>query len=477
MAGSQGRPSRGRGRSKSQDGNGADGRDGAPPISQGTAGTTGRYLVLLREGELRSGVEVLGSSVGLQVASASDFDESAVPSEALAESEAIVFDKLGVAVVNTPPDQFERLSAAAAEESPILAIEEERIVYALVDDVLDIPAVALPPAQPLEGQPAASLGPYLRGYQDAVNHLIEKLLGESGAEAIGMPGGGAPLVDGDLTWGLQATNVGASQYTGAGVRVAVLDTGFDLGHPDFMGRRVVSQSFIRGEAVQDGHGHGTHCIGTACGPRRPGQLPRYGVAGGADIYVGKVLSNQGSGSDGGILAGIEWAITNGCAIISMSLGAPTVVGQTFSRIFETAARRALAAGTLIIAAAGNESRRPGQISPVGHPANCPSIMAVAAVDAQLGIAYFSSGGLSLQGGQVDIAGPGVGVRSSWPRPMLYRSISGTSMATPHVAGIAALFAEANPDIRGGALGWLLLQSARRLILPTRDVGAGLVQAP
>ena len=126
---------------------------------------------------------------------------------------------------------------------------------------------------------------------------------------------------------------------------------------------------------------------------------------------------------------------------------------------------------------GNESNRPGVINPVGHPANCPSIMAVGALDQQLRIAFFSNGGLNPQGGQVDIAGPGVAVISSFPRPTLRRTLSGTSMATPHVAGIAALLAEANPGARGRALASLLLQNARRLQLPARDVGSGLVQAP
>ena len=161
----------------------------------------------------------------------------------------------------------------------------------------------------------------------------------------------------------------------------------------------------------------------------------------------------------------------------MSLGAPVAPGQTFSRVFETAAKRALRAGTVIIAAAGNESDRPGSIAPVGHPANCPSIMAVGAIDSAFEVASFSCGGLNPQGGQVDIAGPGVAVRSSWPRPRLYRTINGTSMATPHVAGVAALFAEADPEARGRALMSILVQSARRLELPGRDVGAGLVQAP
>ena len=162
----------------------------------------------------------------------------------------------------------------------------------------------------------------------------------------------------------------------------------------------------------------------------------------------------------------------------MSLGAATRPGQSFSFIFEIVARRVTRAGTLIVAAAGNESRREsGIVSPVGHPANCPSIMAVGALDSQLRVAPFSNGGINPQGGQVDIAAPGVDVRSSWRMPTGYRTISGTSMATPHVAGLAALHAQANPDSTPREVWSLLTQTARRLPLPSLDVGAGLVQAP
>jgi subtilisin len=288
----------------------------------------------------------------------------------------------------------------------------------------------------------------------------------------------AALDESQLTWGLQVTNVAVSPFSGRDVRVAILDTGLDLGHPDFTGRQITAQSFIQGESAQDGHGHGTHVAGTACGSKQPGQLPRYGIAYEAEIFIGKVLSNQGSGTDGGILAGINWAIANQCAVINMSLGAATVPGQSFSRVFETVAQRALARGALIIAAAGNESARPGRVAPVGHPANCPSIIAVGAVDSDLRTAFFSCCGINPQGGQVDIAAPGVDIRSSWPRQALYRTIKGTSMATPHVTGIAALHIQAHKGTMvGGSLGWLLMQSSRRLDLPALDVGVGLVQAP
>jgi subtilisin family serine protease len=142
-----------------------------------------------------------------------------------------------------------------------------------------------------------------------------------------------------------------------------------------------------------------------------------------------------------------------------------------------AGRRALRGGTLIVAAAGNNARRSmGNNGFVGIPANSPSIMAVAAVDANLRIAEFSARSNPVRGGKVDIAGPGVAVYSSWPMPTRYKSISGTSMATPHVAGLAALWNQAS-GATGSALWSTVVQAARGLRIPSVDVGAGLAQAP
>lgn len=209
----------------------------------------------------------------------------------------------------------------------------------------------------------------------------------------------------------------------------------------------------------------------------PGSLPRYGIAYEAEIFAGKVLSNAGSGADRGILAGINWAIAQKCVVISMSLGAPTQPGKAFSPVYEAVARRALRRGSLIVAAAGNESHRPFLTSPVGRPANSPSIVAVAAIDPNLTVATFSCGQINGIGGEVNIAAPGVAVRSSWPQPVRYNTISGTSMATPHVAGIAALHAQANPNARGQALWNLVTANVSALSLPASDVGTGLALAP
>ncbi|NCJ05310.1 S8 family serine peptidase [Synechococcales cyanobacterium C] len=428
--------------------------------------TTGRYLVLLSDNTAES-ENTLSDVTGIQhIAHAADFANHAFSADQLDQGNAAIFDRLGVAVVSLDPDQLQSLRVATATRRSLLNVYPERIVRAI-----DQPAtVGLP-------------GDYLKGYRDAVSHLYEQTVPQELVATLARQHQPVNFTDNGSTWGLQATSVIHSPYSGLGIRVAVLDTGMDLTHPDFAGRTLHSESFIPGETAQDKNGHGTHCIGTSCGPKDPEDLPRYGIAYNAEIFAGKVLSDEGSGSDGGILAGIEWAITHGCAVISMSLGAPTRPGDTYSPIYEQVGQRALQNGALIIAAAGNESQqdpwtplRKIPPSPVAYPANAPSLMAVAAIDHQFRIATFSNGSINPQGGQVDIAGPGVEVYSAWPMPSRYRTISGTSMATPHVAGIAALYAEAT-EARGMVLWGLLMREAQRLALSTTDVGIGLVGAP
>ena len=263
------------------------------------------------------------------------------------------------------------------------------------------------------------------------------------------------------TWGLIACKVPPSSRSGAGIKVAVLDTGMDLAHPDFAGRPITSRTFV-GQPVQDLHSHGTHCIGTACGPMSPaGNTPRYGIGYQSSIFVGKVLSNSGSSVSGSVLAGMNWAIANRCEIISMSLGSPSGI----SAYYTAAGQAALNNGLLIIAAAGNAA------SPTGSPANSPTIMSVASLDQNLRPSSFSNFG------KIEIAAPGRDVFSSVPRPTRYGVMSGTSMATPHVAGCAALWAQTSPSLRGMNLWNRLRATAKALPFPASRVGAGLVQAP
>lgn len=390
--------------------------------------TTGRHLVLFQSGAVADGVRLLNQAAGVRVTIAAEAGTDGVtPAGRWGDADGIVLPELGVAIVTVTPDQQARLAAVVVESGPIIVVEPERVVR------------AIGPAAPLV-EPG----------------VVQETL---------------------LTWGLQAIGADLSPATGAGMRVAVLDTGLDLRHPDLTGRTVVGRSFVAGAQVQDGHGHGTHCTGTACGPRFPEVAPGYGVAYESEIHVGKVLGDDGAGTDGAVLQGISWAVGNRCWVISLSLGSPTEVGERCSRVFEQAAQRAMQRGAIIIAAAGNESeRRRGHIAPVGHPANCPSVLAVGAVDVQGRIADFASGTMDAVG-QVDLVGPGVDVYSGWPMPTRYRRLSGTSMATPHVAGVAALIGQLHPEASPHEVWVRLIQSARRLNLPSTDVGAGMVQAP
>lgn len=408
--------------------------------------TTGRHLITLRRGrsvQAASSIEKISGPI----ADSREFGSAGIAM--VAESETtVVYQRVGVAIGNLDPDQ----AVAVSQVDDVLAVEPERICYAI--DNAD----------------------YLRGFQAGVNAVTNAALGATAPPVRAVTVASA-LDESQATWGLQLSNILTSRFSGKGIKIAILDTGLASAHPDFAKRAgITMKSLIPGVvSAEDGHGHGTHCAGTAGGPATPQSLPRYGVASSAELFIGKVLNDRGNGADGDIIAGIEWALQEGCALVSMSLSAPVAVGAAFSTAYEQAAAAALEEGCLIIAAAGNDSRRPSVIAPVGHPANCPSILAVAAIDDQLQIAVFSNGRVAA-GKAVAIAAPGVQIYSSWLPPRLCNTISGTSMAAPHVAGIAALFAEST-GLRGQALQTVLLNGVRSLGLPSTDVGAGLVQAP
>jgi subtilisin family serine protease len=444
---------------------------GTPPTQKDDAlptGPTGRYLIVLNPDTQKSIIRSLNDTAGLKVASSRDFEDGANGDD-LGGADALLLEHLNVAVVDADGDQLRSLESAVADENnPVLTVEPEEFVVPLVGEVEETPAEAA------EAMLTEAGRQYLLGYQDAVRALSARLIGAGGhVDNDDAAGVSATFVDtATLTWGLQATRAHRTLHTGAGIRIAVLDTGMDLRHPDFTGRPMVTASFVPGQSVQDGHGHGTHCIGTACGPRTPpGGARRYGVAGQSIILAGKVLSNAGSGQDGWILAGINWAIQNRAAVISMSLGSQVAVGASFKQSYEQAAQSALNNNCLIIAAAGNSFN-----TPVASPANCPSIMAVAALTNTLQRAAFSCLGINPNGGEINIAAPGVNVYSSVPMPARYGFKSGTSMATPHVAGLAALWAQSS-GLRGTALWRRLVSRAVNLALPKQMVGAGLSVAP
>ncbi|MEU6342895.1 S8 family serine peptidase [Streptomyces sp. NPDC046977] len=262
----------------------------------------------------------------------------------------------------------------------------------------------------------------------------------------------------DTTAQIGAPEVWAGGDTGQGVDVAVLDTGIDAAHPDFAGRIAASESFVPGQDVTDRHGHGTHVASTVAGTGAASDGKEKGVAPGASLHIGKVLDNDGSGQDSWILAGMEWAARDQHAkIVSMSLGgAPTDGTDPLSQAVN---KLSAETGALFVIAAGNSGPEPYSI---GAPGAADAALTVGAVNGpgkgvdQL--AEFSSRGPRVGDNAVkpDLTAPGVDIlaaRSQYAPEGegAYQTMSGTSMATPHVAGAAALLAAKHPDWTGQQL--------------------------
>lgn len=315
-----------------------------------------------------------------------------------------------------------------------------------------------------------------------------------------------PTITAATTWGVRAVEADTSPYTGNGVVVAVLDTGIDEKHAAFIGVNLSIKDFT-GEGNGDNNGHGTHCAGTIFGQNINGF--RFGIATGVKkAIIGKVIGKNG-GSSEKIAEAMQWAIDQGAQIISMSLGIdfpglvkslesdgmPTELATSKALegyrsnvfLFESLcdfllAKRQHSPGAIIIAAAGNESRRdlhPNYKISVSPPAVSRGIISVGALaqkSSMYEIAPFSNTG-------VMISAPGVDIISAEAVGNL-RGMSGTSMATPHAAGVAALWAE--QLMKQGMLSSYQL-TAKLLASGTAnsiisgfdpaDIGGGLIKAP
>jgi subtilisin family serine protease len=269
----------------------------------------------------------------------------------------------------------------------------------------------------------------------------------------------------DASWGVSHVGAGAIHAIsnkGAGVKVALIDTGIDLDHPDLAVAGGVT--FVEDTTnADDDNGHGTHCAGIIAA--LDNQSGVVGVAPEASIYAVKVLDSTGSGYLSDVAAGVDWAIDNGMQVISLSLGT-----NSDYQTMRDACSRAGAAGIIVVAAAGNDyrKRRRRELDTVDYPAAYDSVIAVGAIDHSDTRAYFSSTGAALE-----LAAPGVSIYSTYIGGG-YATMSGTSMACPHVAGVAALIL-AGP---GGNVRTILQESADDLGAAGRDnwYGYGLVDA-
>ncbi|MFD8853630.1 S8 family serine peptidase [Streptomyces sp. NPDC059604] len=273
-------------------------------------------------------------------------------------------------------------------------------------------------------------------------------------------------VGADLAW--------AAGYDGKGTKVAVLDTGVDAEHPDLKGRIAASENFTDSDSTDDRQGHGTHTISTVGGSGAASDGRKKGVAPGADLLAGKVLNDSGSGAESWIIAGMQWAVDQKADVVSMSLGSPEPTDCT-DPMSVAAEELAQSKGTLFVIAAGNSGPTANTVS---SPGCAPSVLTVGAVDRDDSTAQFSSRGPAIVSHTLkpEIAAPGVAISAAAAGGRgvyAYQSMSGTSMATPHVAGAAAIVKQRHPDWTAQQIKAALVSSAKSDIPgDVRETGGG-----
>ncbi|MEU7841356.1 S8 family peptidase [Micromonospora sp. NPDC049114] len=317
----------------------------------------------------------------------------------------------------------------------------------------------------------------------ATNSLLagaKKVWLDRKVRATALTGGAKPAgLDRNLDQ-IDAPQAWKAGYTGKGVRVAVLDTGADFTHPDLAGRVVERADFTAegGDAV-DHNGHGTHVASTIAGTGAAAHGQRRGVAPDAGLVIGKVLDDHGSGADSGIIAAMEWASTR-ADVVNMSLGG-SEADDGSDPLSLAVDRLSTSTGVLFVIAAGNSGAQ------ISSPGSATSALTVGAVDRDDKLADFSSRGplVNSHAAKPELVAPGVdivaaraaGTNLQDPIDRYYEGLSGTSMATPHVAGAAALLAQRHPDWTGAKLKAALVGAADPLSgVDAYAVGAGRLNA-
>ncbi|MGE5588390.1 MAG: S8 family peptidase [Clostridia bacterium] len=266
-----------------------------------------------------------------------------------------------------------------------------------------------------------------------------------------------------VPWGIAKVRAPEAwgRATGKGVRVAVLDTGIDTTHPDLKANVDGGFDCINETTnVVDDNGHGTHVAGTIAA--LDNDIGVVGVAPEARLYAVKSFDSKGQGQVSDIVQGVEWCITNRMQVINMSFGT-----ADSSKALTIAIEQAARAGIVMVAAAGNDGRRDNVL----YPARDPNVIGVAASTRDDRIASFSN-----SGEQVAVAAPGEDVYSTY-RDGAYKTLAGTSMACPHVAGVAALLLSVSPSLGRDDVRDIVCKTATNLPgFPADQQGSGVVNA-
>ena len=281
----------------------------------------------------------------------------------------------------------------------------------------------------------------------------------------------------DQTWSVSRINAGpvhTGGNIGTGVKIGIIDSGLNYNHPDLDGVYAGGYDFVQSDNdPMDVYGHGTHVAGSACA--EDNGFGVVGVAPGCSLYILRVLNDDGVSSWSRVIAAMDWAVTNNLQVVNLSLGTSRDPGTAVHTAFDNAE----AAGLIIAAAAGNSGTKAGKGDNIIYPAKYTSVIAVGATDSNDARAGFSSTGSTLE-----IMAPGASVLSTWnddisyldPQPFCldgvcyYKYGSGTSMASPHIAGVAALlFAKGVTDTNGNGR---VNDEVRQIMNATaRDLGA------